>query len=167
MKNRRCNVEFFAVLVLTMFFGGSALPCRAVTAETGDRAPLFVPETLAGEKFSLKEHLGRNVVLLDFWSVSCRNCISRIEVLNENHDLFQKRDFELIGIAGDPPADRMLSQVKNYAAKIHLQGILDPELELFERNGKIVMPIQSPEPEPLKRISDAVESLTTVRGDRP
>ncbi len=148
--------------------------CHAVTVEKGDRAPLFVAETLEGEKFELKSHLGKNVILLNFWSVFCRDCISRIEALNKINDLFQQRDFELVGIAGDPPTARMLSQVKKYASKMHYDVILDPELEVFDsygveiipfavlvaRDGTVVMAIKSLDPEPLKQISDAIDRLT-------
>lgn len=161
------------LLGLVVWFG-PATTCYAVTVEAGDRAPLFDGQTLSGEKFVLKDHLGKNVVLLNFWSVFCRDCISRIEALNKINDLFSQRSFKLVGIAGDPPTDRMLSQVKRYAAKMHYDVILDPELEVFDsygveiipfavlmdRNGKVVMAIQSLDPEPLKQISEAIDRLT-------
>lgn len=152
-------------------------PAFAVTVSAGDRAPMFISETLEGDSFILKEHLGKNVVLLNFWSVFCRDCLSRIEAMNKIHDLYQERNFELIGIAGDPPTDRMLTQVKKYAAKMHFDVVLDPELEIYEsygvevipfavlvnRDGKVVMAIQSLDPEPLKEISDAIEGLTVIK----
>ncbi|MDF1535764.1 MAG: TlpA disulfide reductase family protein [bacterium] len=165
-------LSFAAVILLVP--AAFVAPCHAVTVGKGDRAPLFTSTTLQGEKFELKDHLGEKVVLLNFWSVFCRDCISRIEALNKINDLYQKREFELIGIAGDPPTDRMLSQVKKYAAKMHYQVILDPELEIFDsygveiipfavlvdRDGTVVMAIQSLEPEPIKAISDAIDRLT-------
>ena len=97
--------------------------------------------------------------------------------MNKIHDLYQERNFELIGIAGDPPTDRMLTQVKKYAAKMHFDVVLDPELEIYEsygveiipfavlldQSGKVVMAIQSLEPEPLKEISEAIEKLTVIK----
>ena len=164
-----------AVLVLAVTLIVTGAPgADAVTVEPGDRAPLFVTETLDGGSFNLKHSLGQKVVLLNFWSVFCRDCLSRIEALNKINDLFQKRDFELVGIAGDPPTDRMLVQVKKYAAKMHYNVILDPELEIYQsygveiipfavlidRDGKVVMAIESLDPEPLKAISDAIDRLT-------
>ena len=174
MKKRIFMAFVITIPVCALFLTGSVSPCSSITVETGDRAPFFVSDTLTGKKFDLKEHLGRNVVLLNFRSVFCRDCISRIEALNKIHDLFQKRDFELVGIAGDSPTDRMLSQVKKYAAKMHFDVFLDPELEIFDsygveiipfavlidKNGQVVMAIQSLEPEPLKRISGAIDRLT-------
>ena len=174
MKLRHSAVFMFAIALCLLVQSMTASACYAVTVETGDRAPLFNAETLDGEKFNLKEHLGKNVVLLNFWSVFCRDCISRIEALNKINDLFSQRAFELVGIAGDPPTDRMLSQVKKYAAKMHYDVILDPELEVFDsygveiipfavlvdRDGTVVVAIQSLEPEPLKLISDAIDRLT-------
>jgi hypothetical protein len=68
----------------------------------------------------------------------------------------------------------MLSQVKKYAAKMHYSVILDPELNIFssygveiipfavliDRDGKVVMAIQSLDPDPLKAISEAIDKLT-------
>jgi peroxiredoxin len=149
-------------------------PAWAVTVTQGDKAPLFQTQTLEGEAFNLRDHVGSKVVLLNFWSVFCRDCLSRIEALNKINDLFQKREFEMVGIAGDPPTDRMLAQVKKYAAKMHYQVILDPELDIYQsygveiipfavlidKNGSVVMAIESLEPEPLKSISDAIDRLT-------
>ena len=174
MKIRHCVVFWFAIALCLLAQTMPATTCYAVTVETGDRAPFFDAKTLDGKNFNLKEHLGKNVVLLNFWSVFCRDCISRIEALNKINDLFSQRAFELVGIAGDPPTERMLSQVKKYAAKMHYDVILDPELEVFDsygveiipfavlvhRDGTVVMAIQSLDPEPLKQISEAIDRLT-------
>lgn len=167
---RFSTAAFLAVTLLVV----TPQPSSAVTVAPGDRAPLFKTRTLEGGTFDLREHLGRNVVLLNFWSVFCRDCLSRIEALNKINDLFQKRNFELVGIAGDPPTDRMLTQVKKYAAKMHFAVILDPELDIYQsygveiipfavlvdKDGKVVMAIESLDPEPLKSISDAIDRLT-------
>jgi peroxiredoxin len=174
MNIRRFGFVCFTVALCLFIQSVPAATVYAVTVEAGDRAPLFNAQTLDGEKFVLKEHLGKNVVLLNFWSVFCRDCISRIEALNKINDLFSQRSFELVGIAGDPPTARMLSQVKKYAAKMHYDVILDPELEVFDsygveiipfavlvdRDGTVVVAIQSLEPEPLKQISEAIDRLT-------
>jgi len=174
MKLQRHPMFLLTLGLLLIIQLASAPTCLAVTVEAGDRAPLFDAQTLDGRKFNLQEHLGKNVVLLNFWSVFCRDCISRIEALNKMNDLFSQRSFELVGIAGDPPTDRMLSQVKRYAAKMHYDVILDPELEIFDsygveiipfavlvdRDGTVVVAIQSLEPEPLKKISEAIDRLT-------
>jgi len=157
------------ILVLVML-----LPAGVAALQYGDRAPLFETDMFGGGTFSLKDHRGKNVVLLNFWSVFCRDCISRIEALNKINDLYQKRNFILVGIAGDPPTPRMLAQVKKYAAKMRYEVILDPELLIYEsygvhiipfavlvdRDGKVVMATQSLEPEPLKEISDRIDALT-------
>ena len=174
MKIRNSALPWLVFILFLVIQSVPAAKCYAITVEAGDRAPLFDAQTLDGEKFVLKEHLGKNIVLLNFWSVFCRDCISRIEALNKINDLFSQRDFELVGIAGDPPTARMLSQVKRYAAKMHYDVILDPELEVFDsygveiipfavlvdRDGKVFVAIQSLEPEPLKLISDAIDRLT-------
>ena len=70
--------------------------------------------------------------------------------------------------------ERMLAQVKKYASKMHYGVILDPELNIFssygveiipfavliDRDGRVVMAIQSLDPEPIKAISEAIDRLT-------
>jgi len=174
MKTGNIPVLCFSLVLFVILQSAAPAVILGVTVEKGDKAPLFEAKTLGGEDFTLKGHLGKKVVLLNFWSVFCRDCISRIEALNKMNDLFSQRAFEIIGIAGDPPTDRMLSQVKKYAAKMHYEVILDPELEVFDsygveiipfavlvgRDGTVEMAIQSLEPEPLKRISEAIDRLT-------
>lgn len=163
------------ILISTILLLVILLPDPAAALQNGDRAPLFKTDMLEGGTFSLKDHQGKNVVLLNFWSVFCRDCISRIEALNKIHDLYQKRDFILVGIAGDPPTPRMLTQVKKYASKMRYPVILDPDLFIYEsygvdiipfavlvdQDGKVVMAVQSLEPEPLKEISDKIDALTS------
>ncbi len=158
------------VLILVML-----LPTGAAALQYGDKAPLFETDMLEGGTFSLKDHRNKNVVLLNFWSVFCRDCISRIEALNKISDLYQKRNFILVGIAGDPPTPRMLARVKKYAAKMHYPVIMDSDLHIYQSygveiipfavlvdlDGNVVMAIQSLEPEPLKEISDRIDALTS------
>ncbi len=177
MKVKTGLRQAVCLLLLALGLSTFSAPVFAVTVEKGDRAPMFVTDTLDGGTFDLKEHLGKNIVLLNFWSVFCRDCLSRIEAMNKIHDLYQERNFELIGIAGDPPTERMLTQVKKYAAKMHFDVVLDPELDIFvsygveiipfavllDRDGTVVMAIQSLDPEPLKEISKAIEALTVIK----
>ncbi len=171
------KVSFLAVgawLLCVVIFLGSALPVAAATIMVGEKAPLFTTRTLDGKTFNLKDDIGKKVILLNFWSVFCRDCLSRIEALNKIHDLFQTRNFELLGIAGDPPTEKMLKKVSHYAARMHYPVILDPDLEIYQSygveiipfavlidiDGNVVMAIESLDPGPLKQISDAINRLT-------
>ncbi len=162
-------------LVLAAIILISFVPLDAAALSAGDKAPLFTSRMLDGGDFTLTDNFGKNVVLLNFWSVYCKDCISRIEALNKINDLYQSRDFKLLGIAGDPPTDRMLRQMKKYAVRMHYPVILDPELFIYDsygvdivpfavlidKDGNVVMAIQSLEPEPLKAISDRINQLTS------
>lgn len=171
------RISFLAVgtllLCLVVVFR-SVVPAGAALVLTGEKAPLFTTRTLDGQTFDLKDYIGKKVILLNFWSVFCRDCLSRIEALNKIHDLFQERDFELLGIAGDQPTKKMLEKVRRYAVRMHYPVILDPDLEIFQsygveiipfavlidRDGTVVMAIKSLDPGPLKQISNAIDRLT-------
>ena len=175
MRQRASILSASIVLLCLVTVVGSALPAGAAGVAAGEKAPVFTTRTLDGKTFSLKDYIGKKVILLNFWSVFCRDCLSRIEALNKIHDLFQERNFELLGIAGDPPTEKMLKKVKQYALRMHYPVILDPDLEIYQSygveiipfavlidlHGNVVMAIESLDPEPLKQISDAIARLTS------
>ena len=78
------NFSTFSVLYLTILLSLiiQSIPvpvCHAVTVKAGDRAPCFDGETVGGREFNLKKHLEKNASLLNFGSVFCHDCITRIE----------------------------------------------------------------------------------------
>lgn len=66
----------------------------------GTYAPQFEMATLAGDTFSLKEHLGQ-YILLDFWASWCQPCRKENPTLVEAFKQFKNRKFTIVSISLD------------------------------------------------------------------
>ncbi len=64
----------------------------------GTVAPSFTLKTLDNREYTLKDHMGKNPVLLFFWSFFCGPCREEIPVLEEVYAAFGKEKLEYVGV---------------------------------------------------------------------
>lgn len=57
----------------------------------GQEAPSFELENLAGESINLTDHLGKDVVILDFWATWCPPCVAALPKINKVADSFAEK----------------------------------------------------------------------------
>jgi peroxiredoxin len=69
----------------------------------GTAAPDFTGRDVAGRTFRLSDHLGREVVLLDFWSTYCEPCKAEFPHLRALYDERRSRGLLVVGVAMDGP----------------------------------------------------------------
>jgi peroxiredoxin len=69
----------------------------------GTVAPDFSVRDLAGKTFRLSDHLGKDVVLLDFWSTFCEPCRAEFPHLRSMYDRDRARGLLVLGVAMDGP----------------------------------------------------------------
>lgn len=65
-----------------------------------------------GEDFSLSDHLGREVVILSFWSTWCEPCKAEMPTLQKLHDTWGDKGLRILSISLDGP--ETMSGVKPY-----------------------------------------------------
>jgi peroxiredoxin len=88
---------------------GASSPVAAPTAPTTDSAkagtiaPDFTGRDLAGKTFRLSDHLGKEVVLLDFWSTYCEPCKAEFPHLRSMFDEAKGKGLLVVGVAMDGP----------------------------------------------------------------
>jgi peroxiredoxin len=71
----------------------------AASLKVGDKAPTWAPiADMAGEMRSLEDHLGKDVVMLDFWSIYCVSCIQEMPSLVALYDKYKDKGFVIYGI---------------------------------------------------------------------
>ena len=87
-----------------------------------------------GHPFDLKSHLGKNVILLDFWQTSCGPCVMLMPELEEVAKKFADRGFVYRAVNGGEDAELIKEFLA--ATKIKAPIVLDPD-------GEIVAPISS------------------------
>jgi peroxiredoxin len=66
-------------------------------------APDFTARDVDGATFRLSDHLGREVVLLDFWSTFCEPCKAEFPHLRALFDRERARGLLVVGVAMDGP----------------------------------------------------------------
>jgi peroxiredoxin len=92
--------------------GGAA---DAPAASTGT-PPDFQLETLTGETVHLSDHLGKEVVLIDFWATFCEPCLASMPHLDALYKKYKDKGFLVLGVSIDGPDS--IAQVRNEVQKL-------------------------------------------------
>ena len=142
--------EFILIFAILFLFQDCGKTNAASTA------PGFEIQGLDGQKISLDQHHNK-VIILEFWSVSCRACQMSFPELNDLQKKYQDKGLRVIGITIDHPGnvnDDLLKEFKNYfkvnftIARANRQVIQDyfagqmritlPTIFIINRQGKLV-----------------------------
>ena len=88
---------------------------------------------LDGKWFNLKDHLGSEVIYIDFWATWCVPCRRELPHLQELFQEFREKGFLVISINTDPPANR--SKIKPFVRRYHLSfpTLLDPDNRVLDQ----------------------------------
>lgn len=112
-----------------------------VKSSGGPKAPDFTLPGLKGGSVSLSDYLGKNVVLLDFWSTTCDPCMVEMPHLVAMYEKYKDRGFVILAISLDGPES--LSQVQSivHDKRMSFPVLLDQETKVIARyNPKRDMP---------------------------
>ncbi len=94
--------------------GGGPSPAAPTSAGL---APDFTARDVEGRTFRLSDHLGKEVILLDFWSTFCEPCKAEFPRLRSMYAKDRARGLLVVGVAMDGPesAAEVPAFVKRYA----------------------------------------------------
>ena len=94
-----------------------------VKLKVGDAAPQFVRTDLQGKKFDLRAQRGK-VVLVDFWTYGCVNCVNTLPHVTALHNKYKDRGLVVVGVhTPEFPFERSAGNVK---AALTRHGITYP-----------------------------------------
>lgn len=83
----------------------AAQPGTAATADaarpSGARSPDFELPALDGSMVRLSDHLGKSVVLIDFWATFCEPCLRAMPHLDALYAKYRARGFVVLGVSID------------------------------------------------------------------
>jgi peroxiredoxin Q/BCP len=98
----------------------------------GMKAPEFSGKNQAGEIISLKDFIGKKVVLYFYPKDNTPGCTSEACDLNDNYEAFLTKGYEVIGVSPDSEVSH-----QKFADKYHLQFNLmaDTEKEILQAYG--------------------------------
>jgi peroxiredoxin len=86
--------------------GGAASPGASGPgggSAAGTMAPDFTGQDASGATFRLSDHLGKQVVLLDFWATFCEPCKAEFPHLRAMYDQDRGKGLLVVGVAMDGP----------------------------------------------------------------
>ncbi len=82
----------------------------------GAKPPDFELSTLDGSSVRLSDHLGKEVILMDFWATFCDPCMAAMPHLDALYKKHKAEGFLVLGISIDGPDSA--AQVKSTVAKL-------------------------------------------------
>ncbi len=135
--------------------------------------PDFEVETLDGDTVTLSDHLGKSVILIDFWATFCDPCLVAMPHLNDLYEKYQEDGFVVLGVNIDGPNSmgRVRSEVRK--ARVTFPILLDPETEalslynpktsapysvLIDRNGEIIKKKEGFTPTDVPALEEAIKA---------
>ena len=105
---------------------------EAANLKPGDEAPMWPPMAdMGGEVRSLEDHLGKNVVMLDFWSIYCVSCVQEMPSLVKLYDKYKDNGFIVYGVDLDSFSPRRVEKfIKGLNFEISYPVIIDRKREI-------------------------------------
>ncbi len=93
----------------------------------GPRPPDFELDVIDGSSFRLGEHLGKEVVLLDFWATYCDPCLAAMPHLNDLYQRHKQQGLLIVGVSIDGPES--IAQVRATVSRLGVEFpiLLDDE----------------------------------------
>lgn len=149
-----------------------------VPSENAQNLPDFELETLDGETVALSDHLGKDVILIDFWATFCQPCLIAMPHLNRLYEKYQKDGFVILGVSIDGP--NSMGRVRSEARKagVTFPILLDPETAalalynpktsapysvLIDRTGHILERKEGFTPGDVPALEEAIKAALLVR----
>jgi len=116
-------------------------------------APGFTIDLIDSETFRLEEHLGKDVVVIDFWATYCTPCMSVMHHLEGLHKRFGDKGLVILAVAMDPPESagqivpfiktrgfsfRVAHDVNSLITQLYNKKSSAPYQVLIGRDGKVL-----------------------------
>jgi peroxiredoxin len=118
-----------AVLAACTACSPAAQPAASATSAPGsapktkNSPPDFELDRLDGGTVRLSEHLGKDVVLIDFWATFCEPCLASMPQLDAIYRKYKGRGFVVLGVSIDGP-----DSVAQVRAEVQKLGVSFPIL---------------------------------------
>lgn len=169
-----CRLSFYLVPLLLLLGGcaSKSAPGEQAEAPAAESSlPDFVLDTLDGGEVALSDHLGKDVILLDFWATFCDPCLVAMPHLNALYEKYEDEGLVILGVNVDGPQSvaRVRSEVRKLNVKFPI--LLDRETEvlalynpkssapfsvLIDRGGNVLLKKEGFTPADVPKLEEAV-----------
>jgi peroxiredoxin len=120
-----------ATLLVTLAVNFIPPTISGASISEGDLAPDFVAEDMAGISRTLQNHFGKDVIMLDFWSIYCVSCIQEMPKLVELYEKYKEKGFVIYGIDLDSFSPKRVQRfIKGLEFEISYPVIIDRKREI-------------------------------------
>lgn len=129
-------LTWYAVHYGTIFFAISICGCLYSRPNSTLRSQITASDlslrALDGQQFHLSDYLGKQVVILDFWTTWCQPCEAMLPQIDRLYRKYQSRGLVVLGISMDD--SQTLSQVPGFVARYQLgfPVLLDEETKAVQ-----------------------------------
>lgn len=126
-SRKRTLIIILAIIVILILHYSKFLTAHPLE---GKPAPVFQLSSLDGQQVDLSSHLGKNVVVLDFWATWCAPCRKGLPMIDRLAKEFHGRGVAAYGIN-----DEKMSLVKEFVKQqgIDLTILMDPSNAVYEK----------------------------------
>lgn len=171
----------FILTSLCLFAAGCSPRTATPTEEKGAaKASDFSLRALDGRTVRLSDHLGKDVIFLNFWATWCVPCLGEMPELQKLHQTYKDQGLTILGISMDGP-----ESIANVEPTIRRYGInypilLDEETRvvaifnpardapfgvLIDREGRIVESMVGYSPGDEKKLEAKIQTLLAANAD--
>ncbi len=81
-------------------------------------APDFSIDLTTGDRYRLSEHVGKDVIVIDFWTTFCVPCVAVLQHLQGLHERYKDKGLSILAVAMDPP--ETAGQIKTFTRSHNL-----------------------------------------------
>ncbi|QEG38549.1 redoxin domain-containing protein [Roseimaritima ulvae] len=104
----------------------------------GQAAPAFTSTLLDGQKFDLKQHRDKQVVVLDFWATWCGPCVEALPMIAKTTGRFADQDVVFYAVNVGEEEARIREFLKQQ--ELDPAVLMDPEGEIADAYGATAIP---------------------------
>jgi len=150
VSSRLTNTIAVVILTAALASCGGA---QSGGGRNGSRAPDFALDDIKGRRVRLSDHLGKDVILINFWATWCGPCVGEHPHLQRLYDSYKDQGFVVLAVSMDGPES--IAEVAPHASRYGLTfpvlldtetrvvGLLNPKRAapfnvLIARDGTIV-----------------------------
>ena len=103
-------------------------------------APAFHLQDVEGNIFNLDDHLGREIIMVNFWATFCVPCLSELETYRELQNRHHEKGFNVLAVSVDQPQTQARVRSFALARKFPFPTLLDPEQQVYRLYQVSVLP---------------------------